>query len=113
MQGTATEVKICGRTVKIGDRLTVRYTTVREMNGGTIEGDVVELWSREKDDHLQGRLSCGWCFHDHDEIIFQERLEASDDCQKDKTMEISAIRPEIQLRRTSMDNREMAKDGMP
>lgn len=39
------------------------------MKGCTIEGEVVELWSREKDNHLQGRLSCGWCFHDHDEIL--------------------------------------------
>lgn len=68
-QGTATEIKICGETVRIGDCLRVRYTTGQRMKGGTIEGKIVELWSLEKDNHLQGRLSCGWCFHDQDEIL--------------------------------------------
>jgi hypothetical protein len=40
-------------------------------------------------------------------------MEASDDSQKDKTMEVLAEWPEIQLRRVSMGNREMAKDGLP
>ena len=40
-------------------------------------------------------------------------MEASDDSQEDQEMEVSSERPEIKLRRASMGNREMAKDGMP
>lgn len=56
---------ICGRCIRLGDHLKVRYTSGERMLGATIEGDVVELWESP----LQARLSCGWCFHDHDEII--------------------------------------------
>lgn len=69
MKGTAREVFICERTVKLGDHIKVRYTTRGRMAGGTIEGKVIELWSEEDDNHLQGRLESGWCFHDHDEIV--------------------------------------------
>lgn len=68
-KGTATEIMICGQVVKLGDHLKVRYLTGERMRGGTIEGEVVELWSDEKGAHLQGRLSSGWCFHDHDQIL--------------------------------------------
>jgi len=40
-------------------------------------------------------------------------MEASDDSQEDQEMEVLAERPEIKLRRASMGNREMAKDGLP
>lgn len=76
MKGTAQQITICGRTVKLGDYLKVKYTTGHDMKGATIQGEVVELWSLELDKHLQGRLSCGWCFHDHDEILeFREIKE--------------------------------------
>lgn len=75
MGGTAKEVFICGRTVKLGDYLKVEYTTGHSMKGATIQGEVTELWSPELDDHLQGRLSCGWCFHDHDEILEFREME--------------------------------------
>jgi len=39
------------------------------MKGGTIEGEITELWSPELDNHLQARVDSGWCFHDHDEIV--------------------------------------------
>lgn len=63
-EGTAKKVKICGRIVRLGDKLKVRYRS-----GGTIKGTVIELWSNELNDHLQGRLSNQWCFHDYDEIL--------------------------------------------
>jgi hypothetical protein len=40
-------------------------------------------------------------------------MEASDVSQEDQEMEVSSERTEIQLRRASMGNREMAKDGLP
>ena len=69
MPGTAKEITICGMTVKLGDEMEVEYTTGERMRGGRISGKVTELWSPEADNHLQARLSCGWCFHDHDKII--------------------------------------------
>ena len=68
-KGTATEVEICGQTVHLGDHLKVKYTTGERMKGGTIEGMVTELWSPEFDNHHQGRLDHGWCFHNYDEIV--------------------------------------------
>jgi hypothetical protein len=72
MIGTAKQVKICGQTIKLGDYLKVQYTCGHLWKGRTIEGKVVELWSGE---HLQGRLSCGWCFHDHDRILTHDIYE--------------------------------------
>ena len=69
MAGTAKEVNICGRLIKLGDKVKVKYTGRGGMSGGTIEGEITELWSMELDNHLQGRVSSGWCFHDNDEII--------------------------------------------
>ena len=74
-KGTATEVKICGRIVRLGDKLKVRYTTGERFKGATIEGTVIELWSNELNDHLQGRLSNQWCFHDYDEILSHNDME--------------------------------------
>jgi len=68
-KGTATEVEMCGATLRLGDHVKVRYTTGRRMKGGTIEGEITELWSPELDNHLQARVDSGWCFHDHDEIV--------------------------------------------
>ena len=68
-EGTATEIQICGRTIRLGDHLKVKYTKGTWSRGGTIKGTVTELWSLELDNHLQGRLSNGWCFHDCDEIL--------------------------------------------
>ncbi len=66
-KGTATEIEICGRTVRLGDKLKVKYTKGTWSKGGTIKGTVTELWSGNL---LQGRLDHGWCFHDCDEILF-------------------------------------------
>ena len=60
MTGKATEVKMCGATISLGDVMEVEYRTGREMKGGRIKGEVIELWSPELNEgHLQGRLSCG------------------------------------------------------
>ena len=67
-EGTATEVFICGKTIKLGDKLRVKYAD----GSGYITGEVIELWSKEKDNHLQGRLDCQWCFHDKDIIETHE-----------------------------------------
>jgi len=69
MAGTAKQVNMCGKLIKLGDKLKVRYTGTGQFQGATIEGTVTELWSYEKDNHLQGRINNGWCFHDYDEII--------------------------------------------
>jgi len=70
MTGTATEIKMCGRTIRLDDEMEVEYTTGERMKGGRIKGKVVELWSPEvSNGHLQARLSCGWCFHDQDRVI--------------------------------------------
>ena len=71
-EGTAIEIEMCGSTIRLGDKMKVRYTKGDRFKGATIEGDVIELWSMEKDGHLQGRLSNSWCFHDCDEIISHE-----------------------------------------
>jgi hypothetical protein len=60
------EITICGEKIKLGDYLKVEYTTGKEFKGSTIKGTVTELWGNGL---LQGRLSCGWCFHDHDKIL--------------------------------------------
>lgn len=65
-KGTAKEITMCGRKIKLGDKLKVKYTEKGRFQGATIEGEVIELWD---EGHLQARLSNGWCFHDHDEII--------------------------------------------
>ncbi|MFH2029128.1 MAG: hypothetical protein ABIJ40_00700 [Bacteroidota bacterium] len=72
-EGTAIEIEICGKVVCLGDYVKVRYTTGTWSKGGTIEGKITELWSIEKDNHLQGRVENGWCFHDHDEILLHNK----------------------------------------
>ena len=75
MPGTATEINMCGTTIRLGDSMRVEYTTGERMKGAIISGEVTELWSPEADRHLQARLSCGWCFHDHDKIIHHVPVE--------------------------------------
>lgn len=59
MTGTATEIKICGTTVRLGDEMEVEYTT-GDMTGARIRGKVIELWSpKVSNGLLQARLSCG------------------------------------------------------
>ena len=72
-KGTATEVEICGQTVHLGDYLEVKYTKGTWSKNGIIKGEVTELWSPELDNHHQGQLDHGWCFHDHDEILLHTR----------------------------------------
>ena len=71
-KGTAKEIEICGKTIRLGDKLKVKYTTGDRFLGTTIEGEVVELWDGETNSQLQGRLSNNWCFHDCDEILTHE-----------------------------------------
>jgi len=69
-KGTATEVKLCGHMVRLGDYVKVRYSSGR---AGTIEGEVIELWG-EEGEYPQGRVSnFGRCFHAHDEILEHRR----------------------------------------
>ena len=69
-KGNAKEITICGKLIKLGDKLKVKYTSGDKFKGATIKGDVIELWDPELGSNcLQGRLSNGWCFHDNDEII--------------------------------------------
>jgi hypothetical protein len=68
-KGTATEIRMCGKTLRLGDRVKVRYTTGTWSKGGTLEGEITELWSPELDNHWQARVDSGWCFHDYDEIL--------------------------------------------
>ena len=78
-KGTAIKINICGRTICLKDRLKVRYTRGERFRGGTIEGTVIELWSLDLDNHLQVRLSNGWCFHDYDEILAHNKyIDLSD-----------------------------------
>jgi len=68
-KGTAKQIDICGKSIKLGDTLKVKYMTGTWSKGATISGKVIELWGMDEDNHLQGRLDNGWCFHDTDEII--------------------------------------------
>lgn len=74
-KGTATKVRICGQEVKLGDWVKVQYTSPG-IQGGIIEGTVIELWSPEKNNHLQGRVDSGWCFHDRDKILSRKEVSA-------------------------------------
>ncbi|KKK84036.1 hypothetical protein LCGC14_2787380 [marine sediment metagenome] len=67
-KGTAKEIVICGRKIKLGDKLKVRYTGGR-FQDDTIQGEVIELWENKEGSRLQARLSNGWCFHDNDIIL--------------------------------------------
>ena len=67
--GTATEVMICGKKIRLGDHVKVRYKRGTWPYGGIIEGCITELWSPGLDHHLQARVNDGWCFHNCDEII--------------------------------------------
>ena len=79
MSGTAKEVNICNHLIRLGDKVKVKYTEKGrtpylmplpvQLAGGTIEGEIIELWSPKLDNLLQARVSSGWCFHDQDEII--------------------------------------------
>ena len=68
MKGTATEITICGKRIKLGDEVVVNYES-----GGSIKGEVIEIWSPTEDGHFQARVKSGWCFHDHDEIVQHHR----------------------------------------
>ncbi len=68
-KGTAKEIVMCERRIKLGDKLKVRYTGEGRFQDATIEGEVIELWGKEEGSHLQARLSNGWCFHDNDIIL--------------------------------------------
>ena len=66
MKGTATTMTICGKRVKLGDFVRVKYMDGDSMKGGTIQGKIVELWDEGL---IQGRVESGWCFHDKDNIL--------------------------------------------
>lgn len=65
MIGKAKEIFICGKLIKLGDYVEVRYK-----NGDRVRGEITGLWSPElSEGHLQARVKSGWCFHDTDTII--------------------------------------------
>lgn len=74
MIGTAKTVKMCGKTLNLGDYVVVRYTTGERMKGCRLRGFISEIWSHEKDSYPQARVGKtptdknGWCFHNHDSI---------------------------------------------
>lgn len=74
MEGTAQETQLCGKIIRLGDYVEVDYKS-----GGSIKGSVIELWSLKENNHLQGRVKSGWCFHDCDTITrhtpFSEPVE--------------------------------------
>jgi hypothetical protein len=65
--GKAEEIYMCGKLLSKGDFVKVMYTAGTWSKGGTISGNIVELW--DEPDILQARVSNGWCFHDYDEIL--------------------------------------------
>ena len=69
MVGTAKQTQLCGKIVKLGD-----YVEVDCKCGGSVKGEIIELWGLEEDDHLQGRVNSGWCFHDCDTITKHESV---------------------------------------
>ena len=77
--GTAKEVKICGKTLRLGDYVEVSYTISAGYLPAEIKGKITELWSLEDDNFLQARVESGWCFHDHDKIVEHIIKEADND----------------------------------
>lgn len=78
MKGKVTEIRMCSKTIKLGDFMEVEYTTGDRMKGCRIKGKVTELWSPEiSNGHLQARLDCGWCFHDYDKVLRHEQASPS------------------------------------
>ncbi len=71
-KGTAKEIVICRRRIKLGDKLKVRYTGEGRFQDATIQGEVIELWENKEGSRLQARLCNGWCFHDNDIILKRE-----------------------------------------
>lgn len=68
MSETTKKTQICGRIVYLGDYVEVDYRS-----GGSIKGEIVEIWSLSEDDHLQAKVESGWCFHDWDKITKHSR----------------------------------------
>ena len=78
------EITICGKSIKLGDFVKVRYTTGKNFKDGTVEGKTTKLWSPDNgDSHLQARVENGWCFHDDDEIL--EHKPQMDNAQPERT----------------------------
>jgi len=76
-KGLATEIRMCGYDLRLGDYVQVEYRS-----GGGIRGKIIEIWSPELNSHEQARVESGWCFHDHDTIVVykpaaQENIEES------------------------------------
>ncbi len=70
MEGKSKTANICGKEIKLGDFVKVKYTSGNQFKGATIKGKIIELWTPEIDNgHLQARVSNGWCFHNNDEIL--------------------------------------------
>lgn len=73
MAGTAKSIEMCGKTLTLGDRVVVRYTTGERFKGSRLSGFISELWSPKTGSNvLQARVGKtsvdknGWCFHDDD-----------------------------------------------
>ena len=73
MEGKSISAHICGKDISLGDYVKVMYMTGKRLKGGTIEGNIVEIWTPENGEGLlQARVDSGWCFHDHDEIVIHK-----------------------------------------
>ena len=76
-KGMTKEVRMCGKTLRLGDYVEVQYTNSKMFSG--IRGEIVELWSPENDEFLQTRVNSGWCFHEYDKIVKHIPKEADND----------------------------------
>ena len=57
--------------IEIGDYVKVEYTGTGHMSGGSIEGNVVEIWNNEP---RQRRVQSGWCFHPKDKLLLHTKV---------------------------------------
>jgi hypothetical protein len=63
-KGLATEIRMCGHDLRLGDYVQVEYS-----GGGGVSGKIIEIWSPELNSHEQVRVESGWCFHNYDTIM--------------------------------------------
>ena len=73
---TLTELEICGRIVRLGDYVKVKYTSKGRFEGARIKGHITQLFSLLHGDNCkQAQLDDGWCFHEGDKILEYEAGE--------------------------------------
>jgi len=69
MSNPSDGVKLCGKTLHVGDYVRVEYMSGDRMKGAEIYGVIVELWPKDGEGLKQAMVESGWCFHDHDRIL--------------------------------------------